>query len=240
MFSKFEFLVVLALAASISGAFISRDSDSDIESIDASAACPSSIECKYGALLPIPDDCTKYCHCTSDAGGLLKKCNSNLHFNARQSVCDWPNSARCEVTTTTRRTTTRRTTTKRPTTTATTTTTTRKPWTWPTWPTWPTRPTRTTTTTTTTTTEPPPTDEPTDEPTETPTEEPTEAPTEAPEEPDFDCSSLSCGYYPVRNSVRDYVHCSEGQGVVHSCPNDLEFNPEVSTCDYPAASNEEF
>jgi hypothetical protein len=227
MFSKFEFLVVLSLAAVcisvVSSASLTSDSDEERD-------CPA-LDCTDlpNGEYPNPESCTSFCYCVWGKS-VLTECSKNpqLHFNPIKLVCDWPQDAGCEVapTTTTRRTTTRRTTTRR------------------------TRPTRTTTTTTTTTetpteeptTEPPteaPTEEPTEAPTEAPTEEPTEAPTEAPEEPDFDCSDKSCGYYAVRNSARDYVHCSEGQGVVHTCPSDLEFSPRWSTCDLPAAASDE-
>jgi len=241
MVSKFEFLVVLSLAALIGNdAYV-------VSSVEvAEKLCPAIVDCTvHGELLPNPEDCSSYCHC--DWGvAKWRPCSSGLHFNNKLKVCDWPQNANCQVTTpepttTTRRTTTRRTTTRRtrPTTTTTTTTTTTEP------------PTTEPPTEEPETTEPPteaPTEEPTEAPTEAPTEEPTEAPTEAPTEPPtteapevpaFDCTDKDCGYYPVSNSVNDYVQCSGGVGVVHTCPNSLEFDPAHSTCNLPASTSSE-
>ncbi|CAG0895736.1 unnamed protein product [Darwinula stevensoni] len=43
-----------------------------------------------------PSDCTKFLNCW-DNRMFVQQCPANLHFNARNRVCDWPNQARCMV-----------------------------------------------------------------------------------------------------------------------------------------------
>jgi hypothetical protein len=49
----------------------------------------------------------------------------------------------------------------------------------------------------------------------------------------FDCAGKPCGNYPLPNDPNRFVQCSEGTGVIHSCPEYLVFNAEISLCDVP-------
>jgi hypothetical protein len=49
----------------------------------------------------------------------------------------------------------------------------------------------------------------------------------------FDCAGKPCGFYSLKNNPARYVQCSEGTGIVHDCPQGLEFNETISSCDYP-------
>jgi hypothetical protein len=49
----------------------------------------------------------------------------------------------------------------------------------------------------------------------------------------FDCTGKPCGNYPIQNDPTRFVQCTEGTGIVHSCPPPLEFNADISLCDMP-------
>jgi len=60
---------------------------------------PPGINCTivpHGTLYPHPDSCQKFVQCDYGVGA-VKYCPSNLHFNPKLLVCDWPEVAGCLV-----------------------------------------------------------------------------------------------------------------------------------------------
>ena len=44
----------------------------------------------------MPYDCTKFANCWKGKA-FIQSCGPGTHFNARYSVCDWPNKANCAL-----------------------------------------------------------------------------------------------------------------------------------------------
>ncbi|TGZ46230.1 Peritrophin-1 [Temnothorax longispinosus] len=57
--------------------------------------CPISDSVDKTILLPYAGDCTKYCTC-SNGRPLIMLCPDNLHFDAKNSVCNWKWAAKCQ------------------------------------------------------------------------------------------------------------------------------------------------
>ncbi|XP_076325216.1 uncharacterized protein LOC143233152 [Tachypleus tridentatus] len=55
----------------------------------------SKCDSKSG-LFPHPNDCTRFIHC-ANWNPYLKNCPSGLHFNKMLKICDWPETACCNV-----------------------------------------------------------------------------------------------------------------------------------------------
>ncbi|XP_067010182.2 uncharacterized protein [Anabrus simplex] len=56
------------------------------------------LKCPYPTgVFPIPGKCDKFYRCENYTA-YPHSCSEGLHFNARTHICDWPASARCEVT----------------------------------------------------------------------------------------------------------------------------------------------
>lgn len=83
----FSAILALSLAA-ISVALVSAT---------APPKCPPNEVEDEIILLPNPNDCTSYYACNRGTAFLMK-CNSGLEFNAELKICDWPQSAHCQVT----------------------------------------------------------------------------------------------------------------------------------------------
>ncbi|MDR2906568.1 MAG: chitin binding domain-containing protein, partial [Bacteroidales bacterium] len=58
--------------------------------------CPAIDPLDHTVLLPNPDDCPSFFMC-SNGVPILQKCPEGLHYNAHLDVCDWPESAGCEL-----------------------------------------------------------------------------------------------------------------------------------------------
>ncbi|KAF4517491.1 hypothetical protein B566_EDAN004530 [Ephemera danica] len=56
-----------------------------------------NVDCSNGAFnVPNPVDCASFCQC-SWGSAIYQPCPPGLHFNANLQVCDWPESAQCNL-----------------------------------------------------------------------------------------------------------------------------------------------
>lgn len=73
-----------------------KDEEAAVENSDLDPRCPLVNDYDETIHLPHEDDCTKFYKC--DWGrAVLQECPDGLHFNAELSVCDWPESAKCDA-----------------------------------------------------------------------------------------------------------------------------------------------
>ncbi|XP_057655102.1 mucin-22-like isoform X2 [Diorhabda carinulata] len=159
-------------------------------------------------------DCTKFCQC-SNGVAYEHDCPAGLHFNSELNVCDWPEDAGCESSST--NTTTTEATTEDDTTTISSTTE---------------AATEDTTTATASTTDA------TNDDTTTTTSSTTEASTESSNicvDENIVCPAEDgedSVYFPVSDCTK-FCQCSNGVAYEHDCPAGLHFNSELNVCDWP-------